>query len=129
MNDMKGTPDGYSTVSPYLIVDGASIAMDFVKAVFDATEIRRFEDDEGGIVHAEVRIGDSVVMIADANEAWPATRSHLYVYVPDVDEAYGRALAAGGRSLQAPERKEDEDRRAGVRDPSGTSWWIATRAG
>ena len=78
-------------------------------------------------MHAEVRIGDSVVMIADGNEGWPPIGAHVYLYVPDVDDTYRRALAAGAESVQEPVRKDDEDRRGGVKDPGGTTWWIATR--
>ncbi|MDT8304418.1 MAG: VOC family protein [Anaerolineae bacterium] len=120
-------PENYSTVSPYLIVDGASRTIDFLVAVFDAEELRRFPDDEGKLMHAEVRIDDTVVMLAGAVPEWPATSAHVHVYVADVDATYQRALAAGATPVQEPVQKEDEDKRAGVRDPGGTTWWIATK--
>jgi len=81
-------------------------------------------------MHTEVRIGDSVVMLADAAEGWPPAPAHLHVYVEDVDATYRRALEAGAESVQAPERKADDtDRPGGVRDPAGNSWWIATQVG
>jgi uncharacterized glyoxalase superfamily protein PhnB len=119
-------PDNYSSVSPYLIVDGAAATIEFLVNVFGATEIRRFTDDMGGIVHAEVRIDDSIIMLANATPGWPAVGAHVYVYVPDVDDAYRRALAAGATSLQEPVQKGDADKRGGIRDASGTTWWIAT---
>lgn len=121
-------PGGYTTVSPYLIVDGAKAAIDFLVEVFDAVELRRFPDEDGGIVHAEVRIDDTVVMLADGVEGWPPIASHVHVYVEDVEDTWRRALEAGAESVQEPVKKEDEDRRGGVKDPGGTTWWIATRA-
>jgi uncharacterized glyoxalase superfamily protein PhnB len=88
-------PPGYTTVSPYLIVDGASDTIVFLKHVFDAVEIRRYPDPSGRLMHAEVRIDDTVVMIADSTEGWPPTSSHVHVYVPDVDAAYGASRRAG----------------------------------
>jgi PhnB protein len=123
-------PPGYSTVSPYLIAAGAQAVIDFLKQVFGAKELRRYDLPDGSIMHAEVGIGDSVVMLGDAGENWPPVRAHLHVYVDDVDATYRRALEAGGVSVQVPERKrEDPDRRGGVRDPAGNTWWIATQVG
>jgi PhnB protein len=125
MNDYK--PAGYSTVSPYLIVDGASGTIDFLVRVFDGLELRRYLDDDGLIVHAEVRIEDTVIMLADRNEEWPAVPANVHVYVRDVDTTHQRALAAGATSLQAPVKKADPDKRGGVKDAGGTTWWIATK--
>ena len=122
-------PADYSTVSPYLIVAGASATIDFLKQVFGATELRRFPDPSGRLMHAEVRIGDTVVMIADGAEGWPPVPSYVHVYVSDVDAIYTRALAAGATSVQEPVKKDDEDKRGGVKDAGGTTWWIATRVG
>jgi PhnB protein len=120
-------PRGHSAVSPYLIVDGAADTIDFLTRVFDAVELRRFPDSEGKLIHAEVRIDDSVVMVADGAEGWPPVPSHVHVYVPDVDATYRRALEAGATSVQEPVKKEDADKRGGVKDAGGTTWWIATR--
>jgi PhnB protein len=121
-------PSGYSTVSPYLIAAGAQRVIDFLKRAFAAKELRRYDLPDGSIMHAEVRIGDSVVMIGDAGDNWPAVPAHLHVYVEDVDATYARALKAGGVSVQQPQRKgEDPDRRGGVKDPAGNTWWIATQ--
>lgn len=126
---MTWMPDGYSRVSPYLIVDGADSTLAFLEEVFGAERLRRFEDGDGRIVHAEARIGDTVLMIADGTEGWPPLQSHVHVYVDDVDEAHRRALAAGAESVQEPVQKDDPDRRGGVKDPGGTTWWIATKVG
>ena len=126
---MAYKPEGYSTVSPYLIVDGAARTIEFMRRVLGGEEIRRIQDEAGRIRHAEVRIGECVVMVADGIEGWPPTEAHVHVYVEDVDTAYRAALEFGATSLQEPARRGDEDRRGGVEDPGGTSWWIATREG
>ena len=120
-------PEGYSTVSPYLIVDGASETIEFVVRVFDGVPLRRFADESGKLVHAEVRIDDTVVMVADAVQGWPAVPSHVHVYVADVDATYRRALEAGASSVQEPVQRDDPDKRGGVKDAGGTTWWIATK--
>jgi uncharacterized glyoxalase superfamily protein PhnB len=120
-------PLGYTTVSPYLIVDGASQTIDFLVRVFGAVELRRFPDSTGKLMHAEVRIGDTVVMIADGGEGWPPIPSHVHIYVSEVDAVYRRALEAGATSVQEPVKKDDEDKRGGVKDSGGTTWWIATK--
>ena len=120
-------PDGYTSVSPYLIVDGASATIDFLQRVFGADEIRRFADPAGRVMHAEVRIDDTVVMIADGVDGWPPVPSHVHVYVLDVDATYRRALEAGATSVQERIEKEDPDKRGGVKDAGGTTWWIGTK--
>lgn len=122
-------PEGYTTVSPYLIVDGAGATLAFLARVFGAAELRRFAGEDGRVAHAEVRLDDTVLMIADGAEGWPPVPSHVHVYVADVDATYRRALEAGAASVQEPSRKDDEDRRGGVKDAGGTTWWIATREG
>jgi uncharacterized glyoxalase superfamily protein PhnB len=122
-------PDNYNTVSPYLIVEGAAGTIDFLRDVFGAEEIRRFPNPQGKIMHAEVRIDDTVVMIADGADGWPPVPSHVHVYVRDVDATYRRALGAGASSVQEPVKKADDDKRGGVKDAGGTTWWIATKVG
>ncbi|HJU74461.1 MAG TPA: VOC family protein [Gemmatimonadaceae bacterium] len=120
-------PAGYTTVSPYLIVDGASRTIEWLERVLSAIVLRRFADSSGRLMHAEVRIDDTVVMLADSTDGWPALPAHVHVYVPDVDLTYRRALEAGATSVQVPEKKEDDDRRGGVKDPGGITWWLATK--
>ena len=121
-------PVDYSTVSPYLVVDDADATIAFLRRVFGAQELRRFADESGKVRHAEVRIDDTVVMLADpVPPDWPALRAHVHVYVADVDATYRRALESGAESIQEPVRKQDADKRGGVRDPGGTTWWIATK--
>lgn len=126
---MSHKPEGYTSVAPYLIVDGAARTIDFLVRVFGAEELRRFASPDGGVMHAEVRIDDTVVMVADGGGDWPPIPANVHVYVPDVDDVYRRALEAGAASVQEPVKKDDEDRRGGVRDAGGTTWWIATRVG
>ena len=120
-------PANYTSVSPYLIVDGAGQTIDFLEKVFGATELRRFPNAEGRVMHAEVSLDDSVIMLADGGDDWEPTPMNVHVYVADVDETYGRALAAGAVSVQEPTKKDDEDKRGGVKDAGGTTWWIATK--
>lgn len=124
---MTFKPSDYSTVSPYLIVTDADSTIRFLQTVFGAKEIRRFADDAGRLMHAEVQLSDTVVMLADCSDEWPAMPSYVHVYVPDVDDVYRRAIAAGGISVQEPVKKEDDDKRGGVKDVGGTTWWIATK--
>jgi PhnB protein len=121
-------PEGYNSVSVYIMASGAQRVIDFLKSAFDATALRRFDNPDGTIMHAEVRVGDSVVMIAEAGGGYPAFPVWLHVYVPDVDALFKRALAAGGVSVQEPVQKPgDPDRRGGVQDPAGNTWWISTQ--
>ena len=120
-------PQDYSTVSPYLIVAGADNTINFLVRVFDAVPLRRFADATERVQHAEVRIGDTVIMLADGGEDWPPFPAYAHIYVPDVDETYRRALEAGAVSVQEPIKKDDPDKRCGVTDAGGTTWWIATQ--
>src|SRR5262245_1507377 len=121
-------PAGYTSVSPYLIVAGAASVVEFLKKAFDATELRRYDMPDGTIMHVEVRIDDSVVMMGDAGGPWQPVPANVHVYVRDVDETYRRALAAGGVSVQEPQQKpNDPDKRGGVKDPAGNTWWIGTQ--
>jgi uncharacterized glyoxalase superfamily protein PhnB len=123
-------PDGYNAVSPYLITENAQAVIDFLVEALGATELRRFDMPDGSIMHAEVRVDDTVVMLGQAGPDWPAVPSHMHVYVPDVDAAYRAALAAGAESAQEPSQREgDQDRRGGVRDPGGNTWWLGTQVG
>jgi uncharacterized glyoxalase superfamily protein PhnB len=121
-------PEGYNSASPYLIVNGAAGTIDFLKRTFDAIELRRFSaPDDARIMHAEVRIGDTVVMFSDGAAGWPPVSAHVHVYVADVDATYRRALDNGATSVQEPVKKDDEDKRGGIKDAGGTTWWIATK--
>lgn len=121
-------PEGYSTVSPYLISSGAQSVIDFAEAAFGASALRRYEKPDGSVAHAEMRIGDTVVMIGDAGPEWPAMPAHLHMYVEDVDAVFARAVEAGGEVVSEPTAREgDPDRRGGVKDPAGNTWWLSTQ--
>jgi len=123
---VKAIPDGYHSVTPYLTVKGADTLLDFVKKAFDADETLRMPRADGTIAHAEVRIGDSLVMVGDATREAPPTPAAIHLYVEDSDAAYKRAIEAGGTSLREPTDEFYGDRMAGVRDTVGNVWWIAT---
>lgn len=123
---VKPIPDGYHTVTPYLIVQGADKLLDFMKQVFAAEETVRMPRADGSVGHAEVRIGDSVVMMGEASEQFPSLPGSIHLYVDDCDATYGRALEAGATSVQEPANQFYGDRSAGVRDLAGNLWWIAT---
>ncbi|MGH7965245.1 MAG: VOC family protein [Candidatus Binatia bacterium] len=119
-------PDGYHAVTPYLVVQGAGKLIDFLKQAFDAQEIFRMAQPDGTVGHAEVRIGDSVVMMADACNEWKPMPGTIHLYVNDADATYKRALEAGAISLREPADQFYGDRSAGVQDPVGNHWFVAT---
>ena len=120
-------PDGYRTVTPYLVVGGVHRVLAFVTAAFGAEELRRTATPDGGVLNVELRIGDSTVMLVEARAGHDASPASLYLYVADADTVYARAVEGGGRALMEPEDMFYGDRCAGVEDPAGTRWWIATR--
>jgi PhnB protein len=124
---VRPIPEGYQSVIPYLIVEGAAGLLDFVRQAFGAVEHERMERDDGSIGHAEVRIGDSIVMISDGRDPWKPMPAALYLYVPDTDATYRSAIEAGAVSLMEPADQFYGDRNAGVKDPCGNIWWIGTR--
>jgi PhnB protein len=120
-------PDDHQNVIPYIHVNGAARLVAFMKEVFDAKEIAVYSRPDGTVGHAAVRIGDSVVELADGGQEWPAMPCALQVYVSDTDAAYHRALKAGAASLIPPVDQFYGDRTASVRDPFGNNWYIATQ--
>ena len=115
----------YRTVTPYLLVAGADAELAFLKAAFGAQERDVSRNTDGSIMHAEITIGDSLVMIGQAGGQWQPRDGAFYLWVDDVDATYRRALAAGATSESEPEDKPYGHRNAGVIDPSGLTWWIA----
>jgi PhnB protein len=123
---VKPVPDGYHTVTPYLIVDDVALEIDFLQRAFGAVKTYSHGDPGGNIRHAEVRIGDSMIMMGQARDEWHAQPVMLYLYVPDVDATYKQALQAGATSVQQPADQPYGDRSGGVADGQGNQWWIAT---
>jgi PhnB protein len=124
---MKTTvvPEGYHTVTPYLLVEGVDRLIDFVRRAFGAETLERVTRADGTVMHAEVRLGDSVIMMGEASEGFKPMPSSLYLYVEDVDRLYRQALDAGAESLMEPADQFYGDRMGGVKDPFGNLWWIA----
>jgi PhnB protein len=131
---VKPMPDGYPRVTPYLIVDGASAAIDFYTSVLGATERMRMPAPEDKVGHAELEIGDSVIMLADESPEMDArgprtvggTPVSLHVYVEDVDSVFERAVQAGAKALRPVEDRFYGDRSGGFEDPFGHRWDVAT---
>ncbi|MHB1022128.1 MAG: VOC family protein [Acidobacteriaceae bacterium] len=119
-------PAGFRSVTPYLLLSDAKAFIAFVTQAFGAEEHRMHVDPSGQIRHGELQIGDSILWIAQSNPDWPAMQTGLYLYVEDTDATYNKALAAGGTSIMAPADQFYGDRNAGVTDPCGNQWWIAT---
>src|SRR5664279_1547123 len=119
-------PAGYHRVTPYLVVADGEGLITFLKQAFGAEELCRTLRPDGAIANAGVRLGDSMVMVAQAKEPWKPMPAGFYLYVPDTDATYQAALAAGGVSTMEPSDQFYGDRHAGVQDPWGNNWWIAT---
>ncbi|MEO1102232.1 MAG: VOC family protein [Pseudomonadota bacterium] len=119
-------PESYNSVSAYLIVPDALKSIAFMKAGLGAQELRVIRNPDDAVVHAEVRIDDTVVMMGQMPGGPPA---HIHVYVPDADAAIARALEAGATLVKPATEEGDGDRRGGVKDPDGTTWWLSTQLG
>ena len=118
-------PEGYQRIMPYLIVEDAAAFIDFAKKVFGAEEKLKMMRDEETIMHAEVIIGESVIMIADATETYHPRPAGLFIYVDDCDEVYQKALQNGAETVTEP-ADQQYGRSAGVLDAFGNTWWITS---
>lgn len=123
---VKPIPDGYHSITPYLTVSDLPRLLEFVKDAFGATQTEGVPGPDGKVSHAEARIGDSMVMMGQARENWGPRPGTIYLYVDDTEATYNRAIAAGAKSLQEPAQMFYGDMNAGVEDPVGNWWWIAT---
>lgn len=123
---VRPIPEGYHTVTPYLVVADVAAEIAFLAAAFGAREKHRMPGPDGSVMHAEVMIGDSPVMLGQARDEYPPRPATTYLYVEDVDATYRRALEAGATSLMEPADQFYGDRNGGVEDPQGNQWWIAT---
>jgi PhnB protein len=119
-------PEGFRSLTQYLILDKAAEFLKFIEGAFGAAEKFQMRDSDGIIRHAEAQLGESVIEFAEAGGPWKPMPAGLHYYVIDSDEIYQRALKAGGTSLYEPANRDYGDREAGVRDPSGNFWFIAT---
>jgi uncharacterized glyoxalase superfamily protein PhnB len=121
-------PIGYNSVSPYFIVNGGQKFIDLVKAIFNATELRRYDMPDGSIMHAEIQIDDSVIMIGDSSEKFPPVQLVMHVYVPNVDETFQKAVDAGCEVVEQPTQREgDPDKRGTFKDFAGNMWSVGTQ--
>ncbi|MCI0439822.1 MAG: VOC family protein [Chloroflexi bacterium] len=125
---VKPVPEGHHTITPSLMVHGADRLIDFLEQAFGAKASERVERPDGAIMHAEVRIGDSVIMLGEPmTPSEPPMTGALYLYVNDADATYKRALDAGAVSIMEPSDQFWGDRMSAVKDAFGNTWWIATR--
>jgi PhnB protein len=121
-------PKGYSSLSPYLIVEDAARLAGLLQTIFHAQGTRKFLREDGKIMHLELLIDDSVLMLADATASYPPQRSTLHVYVPDSDQVYAKAIAAGCRAIEAPKQQDgDPDKRGTFEDFAGNLWSVSTQ--
>jgi len=119
-------PEGYHTITPALVAEGADAVLEFLKKAFGAAELMVHRHPNGRIWHSELQIGDSRIMLSEANEQFPALPAAFSLYLEDVDAVYRRAIEAGATSLREPADQFYGDRTGGVRDSAGNQWWIST---
>lgn len=123
---VKPVPDGYHTVTPYLVVDDPGAVIEFLKKAFDAQETYAMRGPDGKVHHAEVKLGSSMLMLGAAHDQWQSRPGNFYLYVEDCDAVYKKAIAAGAKSLGEPANQFYGDRHGGVQDSQGNNWWIGT---
>lgn len=126
MNSIAPVPPGYHSITPYISVSNVDGFLEFLRSAFDAQIVRRLPGPEGSTWHAEVRMGDSHLMIGDPMGQRPAWPAQIYFYVPNTDAVYRQALTTGATSTMEPRDMFYGDRNAGVQDAWGNTWWIAT---
>lgn len=129
MQSLKSTNpirDGFRTITPYLFAQNASQLMEFISVAFGGSETYRKERPDGAITHAEMRIGDSMLMLGEATPQFGPMPTSVYLYVADSDRVYRQALEAGGVSVFPIMTLPNGERYGGVKDPCGNIWWIAT---
>ncbi|KAB2346092.1 VOC family protein [Actinomadura rudentiformis] len=124
---VKAIPEGYTTVTPWIISRDSAGVIDYLERAFGGEELGRVVDARGVIGHAEVRIGDAIVMLFDSDPSWPPTPAFLRLYVPDAHATHRRAVEAGGTSITEVTHLAFGDLVGRVRDPFGNVWWIQTR--
>lgn len=125
--EAKTLPAGHNTIMPYLIIPDAAGFINFVTTVFAATEVSRHMREDGIVMHAEVRVGESVVMLAEATEQYPACPAGMFIYVADADATFQKAIETGA-AIVMPLTNQSYGRTCGVADPHGNTWWITTAA-
>jgi PhnB protein len=123
--EVQPVPEGYATVAPWIVTRDTTKEIEFLTAAFDGDELGRMNSEDGSIVHAEVRIGDFVVLLFDAKDEWPDTPALLRVYLKDIDEVFRKALRAGATSVTELRNFPWGDRGGRIRDPLDNIWWLS----
>ena len=126
--DKQFKPTGYNSASPYFIVNGAQKLINLLKSIFNAKELRRYDMPDGSIMHAEIQIDDSVIMLGDSSDKFPPVPIVMHVYVSNVDEIFQKAINSGCEMVEQPKQRDgDPDRRATFKDFAGNMWSIGTQ--
>jgi uncharacterized glyoxalase superfamily protein PhnB len=127
MSEQSSAPVDYTTVAPWVVTGDTGAFLDYVAAAFDGKELARVVTEDGSVGHAEIRVGDTVILAFDRRPEWPATPSLLRVFVPDADAAFARATAAGGHVVTPLSDSAFGQRGGRVRDPFGNLWWVVSQ--
>lgn len=125
MDNTAGTP--YPGITPYLVTDDSQRLVEFITDGLGATEVLMMRQGDGTVAHAEFALNGGVVMLSQASAEYPAMPAMLHLYVANVDAAFARAVAAGGKALREPTDMPYGDRSGGLLDPCGNQWWLATQ--
>lgn len=126
MADRDNMPEGYYSITPYFTVVGADRLIEFLIAAFNASVIKDSRYDDGRVQHARLRIGNSIMMLNESSDNYSANTSQMHLYVDDTDQTFELALKLGATTLMEPNDRPHGDRMAGIKDPCGNVWWIAT---
>lgn len=125
---MTFKPKNYNSLSPYLVADDAEKLIELLKTIFGATELRKYNREDGSIAHMEVLLDDSVLMISSSTEVYKANTTLLHYYVPDVFKTFDLAIKNGCEAIEKPVNKgDDPDTRGGFKDSAGNAWYISTQ--
>ncbi|MBP0903639.1 VOC family protein [Mariniflexile gromovii] len=126
--EQKFKPNGYNSVSPYFVVDGAKKLIDLLIEIFGAEELRTYTMPDGTIMHAEIKIDDSVLMFGNSSDKYPPNKMLTHIYVPNVDKVFQKAIDLGCEPIEKPkEREDDPDRRGSFKDFAGNIWSVGTQ--
>lgn len=126
MSQVSPIPAEYGSITPYLVIPQCAEAIDYYKRAFGAVEVARMPMPDGSIAHAELKIGDSIIMLASGGPGWPSTSSLTCLYVENCDETFVRAVEAGATVIEPVEDKFYGDRAGSIQDPYGQRWSIMT---
>ena len=126
LKNVNNLPEGYQSITPYFTVLDADRFIEFLESAFAATVIKENRYEDNRVQHVRVRIGTSIVMLNQSTEEYPPNISQMHLYVDEVDRVYEIALRSGGTTLIIPNNRPHGDRMAGIKDPCGNTWWIAT---